>query len=103
MSLQGDGVWVRYQIRVEGELDAGWSGWFGGLTVRPEAGGVTLLDGPVRDQAALHGLLAKIRDLGLPLVSVQRVEKQRQRISGENEGACGRRDAGGPDRQGKAR
>jgi hypothetical protein len=64
---------IVYQIRIRGALDASWSDWFAGLTVCPQAGGDTLLTGPVRDQSALHGLLAKIRDLGLPLLSVNRV------------------------------
>ncbi len=61
-----------YQIRVKGVLDESWSDWFGGLTITPRASGETLLTGPVRDQAALHGLLVKIRDLGLVLLSVRR-------------------------------
>ena len=65
---------VIYQIRIRGVLDAGWSDWFDGLSVYPQAGGDTLLAGPVRDQSALHGLLAKIRDLGLTLLSVQRMD-----------------------------
>jgi hypothetical protein len=65
---------VVYQIQVKGEIDAGWSDWFDGLTVSPQDDGTTLLTGPVRDQSALHGLLAKIRDLGLPLLSVKRVQ-----------------------------
>jgi hypothetical protein len=65
-----------YQIRVKGNLDRKWSDWFDGLTIRPQAGDETLLVGPVADQAALHGLLAKIRDLGLPLLSVERKEKE---------------------------
>ena len=64
---------VVYQIRVRGVIDAGWSDWFDGLTICPQADGTTLLTGPVRDQSALHGLLTKIRDLGLPLLSVERV------------------------------
>ena len=64
---------VVYQIRVRGVLDAGWSDWFDGLTICPQADGTTSLTGPVRDQSALHGLLVKIRDLGLPLLSVRRV------------------------------
>jgi len=64
-----------YQIRVKGNLDQKWSDWFDGFTITPQAGGATLLIGPVADQSALHGLLAKIRDLGLPLLSVQRVER----------------------------
>jgi len=59
-----------YEIRVEGHLDRAWSDWFEGLTVTPERGGTTLLSGPVADQAALHGLLRRIRDLGAPLISV---------------------------------
>jgi len=63
-----------YEIRVKGVLDRKWSDWFDGFTITPQADDETLLVGPVPDQAALHGLLAKIRDLGLPLLSVQRVE-----------------------------
>ena len=63
-----------YQIGVKGVLDEQWSDWFGGLAIAPQASGETLLTGPVRDQAALHGLLAKVRDLGLPLLSVERVD-----------------------------
>jgi hypothetical protein len=59
-----------YQIRVKGHLGSQWTGWFGGLTVTLEENGETLLTGPVVDQAALHGLLRKVRDLGMPLVSV---------------------------------
>jgi hypothetical protein len=61
-----------YEIRVEGVLDGSWSQWLGGLVVRSLDNGETVLTGPVRDQAALHGLLNKIRDLGLPLVCVTR-------------------------------
>jgi hypothetical protein len=63
-----------YQIRVKGNLDQKWSDWFDGFTITPQADGATLLTGPVVDQAALHGLLGKIRDLGLPLLSVKRME-----------------------------
>jgi len=63
---------VVYQITVRGLIDAGWSDWFDGLTISPQVDGTTLLTGPVRDQSALHGLLAKIRDRGLPLLSVKR-------------------------------
>ena len=59
-----------YQIRVKGHLGSQWSDWFGDLTVSLEDDGETLLTGPVADQAALHGLLRKVRDLGMPLVSV---------------------------------
>ena len=63
-----------YQIRVKGVLDSGWSAWFDGLTVASQPDGETLLAGLVADQAALHSLLAKIRNVGLTLVSVMRVE-----------------------------
>ncbi|HEY63463.1 MAG TPA: hypothetical protein G4O02_02725 [Caldilineae bacterium] len=64
-----------YQIRVKGNLDEKWSTWFDGFTITPQANDETLLTGPVADQAALHGLLARIRDLGLPLLSIKRVER----------------------------
>jgi hypothetical protein len=64
-----------YQIRVAGNLDRKWSDWFDGLTIVPQAGGdETLLTGPIADQAALHGILDKIHDLGLPLLAVQQME-----------------------------
>ena len=63
-----------YEIRLEGHLNDQWSDWFEGLTITLEKDGDTLLTGPVVDQAALHGLLRKVRDLGLPLVSVTPVE-----------------------------
>jgi hypothetical protein len=65
---------VHYRLTVEGVLGAGWSVWFDGLEVVGDDRGRTTITGPVVDQAALHGLLAKIRDLGLPLVSVQRIQ-----------------------------
>ena len=63
-----------YQIRIEGQLGPQWTDWFGGLTITPEATGATLLTGPVVDQAALYGVLRRVRDLGLPLLSVIRLE-----------------------------
>ena len=63
---------IRYGIRVKGALDARWADWFGGLTLRVLDNDETLLVGPVADQAALHGILAKIRDLGLELLEVTR-------------------------------
>jgi hypothetical protein len=64
-----------YQIRLKGHLDDRWSDWFEGLTITLEDNGDTLLTGLVIDQAALHGLLKKVRDLGMPLVSVRPVER----------------------------
>ena len=63
-----------YEIRFSGHLDRRWSAWFDGLTVTHAADGTTVLRGPVVDQAALHGLLQKVNDLALPLISVTRVE-----------------------------
>jgi len=63
-----------YQIRIKGHLGRQWTNWFEGLTITLEEDGDTLLTGPVVDQAALHGLLKKVRDLGMPLVSVSPAE-----------------------------
>ncbi|MCW1967714.1 MAG: hypothetical protein KIH69_006290 [Anaerolineae bacterium] len=62
-----------YQIKLEGHLGQHWSDWFEGMSISPEDDGNTVLTGPVADQAALHGLFKKIRDLGLPLFSVNRI------------------------------
>jgi hypothetical protein len=64
----------RYEIRLMGHLASRWAAWFDGLTLTRESGGTTLIEGVVVDQAALHGLLQKVRDTGLPLVSVEHVE-----------------------------
>jgi hypothetical protein len=64
----------RYEIRLQGHLDARWGAWFDGLTLTKESDGTSVIAGQVVDQAALHGLLQKVRDVGLPLVSVARVE-----------------------------
>jgi hypothetical protein len=64
----------RYEIRLAGHLDARWAAWFDRLTVGQQGDGTTLISGPIADQAALHGLLQRVRDLGLPLVSVTRDE-----------------------------
>jgi hypothetical protein len=63
---------AHYRITIEGTLDDGWSAWFDGLAVAHDANGDTTLEGAVRDQAALHGLLARVRDLGLTLLAVER-------------------------------
>jgi hypothetical protein len=67
---------ARYELRVQGVLDPGWSGWFEGLQVSSD-GRETTIAGPVADQAALHGLLTKVRDLGLELLSVRRLDPDR--------------------------
>jgi hypothetical protein len=63
-----------YEIRLKGHLDARWMKWFDGLIITLDENGNTLLSGPVIDQSALHGILKKVRDLGLPLLSVNCVE-----------------------------
>ena len=65
---------IVYEIRLQGHLGRGWTDWFGGLKIVLEDNGDTLLTGPVVDQAALHGLLRKVRDLGMPLVSAIRIK-----------------------------
>jgi hypothetical protein len=64
----------RYEIRLKGHLDSRWAAWFDGLSLTNENDGTTIICGPVADQSALHGLLQKVRDLGLPLVSVTQVQ-----------------------------
>jgi len=71
-----------YEIRIKGHLDDRWSDWFGGLTITLEEDGNTLLTGPVVDQAALHSLLKKVRDLGMPLISVNFVNPGRAKNAG---------------------
>jgi hypothetical protein len=68
---------TRYEIRIEGVLDSRWSAWFEGLQLSNDEPGQTMIAGPVTDQAALHGLLAKIRDLAMPLISVRRIDPDR--------------------------
>lgn len=65
-----------YQIRIKGHLGNQWTEWFEGMVITPEDNGETLLTGPVIDQSALHGLLRKVRDLGMPLVSVIQVKTE---------------------------
>ena len=70
----------RYCIRVRGELGPEWSTWFDDLAVTAQPNGDTTLQGTVRDQAALHGLLARIRDLGLPLIAVEPLDGARSQL-----------------------
>jgi hypothetical protein len=75
ITSEGDpGQLLVYQIRIKGHLGRQWTDWFSGLTILQEDNGDTLLTGPVIDQAALHGVLRKVRDLGMPLLSVMRVK-----------------------------
>ena len=67
----------RYEIRLKGHLDSRWAAWFDGLSLTNSSDGTTLICGPVADQAALHGLLQKVRDMGLPLISVTQVQTRR--------------------------
>ena len=79
----------RYEIRLKGHLDARWADRFEGLSFTHESDGTTILSGPVVDQAALHGLLRKVRDLGLPLVAVSSIKPS----SADTSDAEGQRDA----------
>ena len=67
---------MRYAIRVDGHLDEHWSTWFGGLAITHEDDGTTTLRGDVADQSELHGLLAKVRDLGAPLIAVTPIDRR---------------------------
>lgn len=64
----------RYQVHLQGQLDEDWGAWFGGVTVTPQGDGTTMLTCNMVDQATLHGVLRQIRDLGMPLISVNRID-----------------------------
>jgi hypothetical protein len=68
-----------YEIRLQGRLDDRWAAWFDGMTIEAAPGAVTVLRGHLVDQAALHGILARLRDLGLPLISVQPAREEDER------------------------
>ena len=70
-----------YRIVIKGHLDSEWSEWFDGLTITPVDSGETILTGPIVDQTALHGVLIKIRDLGLPLLRLSRIEPESENES----------------------
>lgn len=76
---------ISYQIRLKGHLNREWTDWFGGLTITLEEDGNTLLTSPTIDQAALHGLLKKVRDLGLTLISVNPLESNFAKQEKEHE------------------
>jgi len=73
-----------YAIRVKGHLDQSWSSWFDGLTITYSPDGSTVLRGPLPDEAALHGVLNKVRDLALPLLAVNRIEALREEQGGQD-------------------
>ena len=68
----------RYEIRLKGHLEPRWAAWFDGLTLTQESDGTTVIRGSVIDQAALHGLLSKVRDLGLPLIAVTHIDQPKE-------------------------
>jgi hypothetical protein len=75
-----------YEIRLTGRLDTHWAAWFDGLTVSLDADGTTVISGLIADQAALHGLLQRVRDLGLPLVSVVCLDASQANATGNQAG-----------------
>jgi hypothetical protein len=75
MSTGMDHAPGRYEIRVRGHLESRWAAWFDGMSLTHESDGTTSIHGPVVDQAALYGLLQKLRDVGLPLVSVAQLDR----------------------------
>lgn len=78
---------LAYQIRLKGQLDSDWAEWFGGVSITQAENGETLLISPAIDQATLHGLLKKVRDLGLPLISINPIEPDGSSSSGLASGA----------------
>ena len=92
-----------YEFRVEGHLDDRWSDWLGGLAIRQQEDGTTLLVGSVVDQAALHGVIVRIRDLGVPLLSLRRALEPRGRTKQESSIGNGPHGQGDNHDEGKRR
>ena len=87
-------IYETYRITIKGHLDSEWSDWFDGLNITMVDNGETILTGPIVDQTALHGVLIKIRDLGIPLLGLSRIEASRENEPnsfepGEEEGCSG--------------
>lgn len=76
-SAAGQHQTPRYEIRIQGHVASRWATWFDGMTLTTHSDGTTVMEGPVVDQAALHGLLTRLRDTGLPLLSVAQVPRDR--------------------------
>ena len=83
----------RYEIRVKGHLESRWAAWFDGMTLTTESDGTTSIQGPVIDQAALHGVLHRLRDTGLPLISVTQLDPDQPHPSNERTPPTPERDA----------
>jgi len=77
---------IFYEIQVEGHIGSSWSSWFEGLTIRREETGETVLTGPIKDEAALYGVLMRIRDLGLPLLEIKRIVGAEEPSGGQTSG-----------------
>jgi hypothetical protein len=86
---RGEGRGATYAIRIAGQLGAEWAAWFDGLAITPEANGDTLLTGAVADQAALHGLLRRVRDLGLTLLALNLIADQQDRSQDDRSNTLG--------------
>ena len=79
-----NGTAAQYEVRVRGQLGSRWAAWFDGLTLTADDDGSTVIRGPLQDQAALHGLIQKLRDLGLPLVSLNQIPLDTTSTTGDS-------------------
>ena len=93
---------TQYHIRVKGHLDTHWSAWFDNMTISNEANGEAVLAGPLADQAALHGVLIKIRDLGLPLIALSQMVVAGGTAPSDGHATEGARDGNDPIKPGHA-